>query len=299
MEMFNKKELDSRIGHLKKNKKLYDLEAVEGYVIRKASELGLEYSYDVMAEEMPYFKTLAYTEYAGCFYLQPLNYKLRNEQLVDAYYDNDTSDMVDYSSWFINRVVSNDANKYQDRKSDYEKYPAKDYIAVLPGSNKVRENVCLNRMKDISAKHGNNIYFKPHPITTHQIIGELKDFFGEENILPREIDMYYYLQKAKGVYTTHISESCLYGVVLGKDTQPIDVWNNIQRGSFYCINNHLLYHQKDAKNFINKTFSNYKSGIINPEIDKNWKEKVDKYIEYIYNKREKYKGWFIDGRNKK
>tara|TARA_Y100000356_G_scaffold47644_1_gene37811 strand:+ start:5279 stop:6178 length:900 start_codon:yes stop_codon:yes gene_type:complete len=299
MEMFNKKELDSRIGHLKKNKKLYDLEAVEGYVIRKASELGLEHSYDVMAEEMPYFKTLAYTEYAGCFYLQPLNYKLRNEQLVDAYYDNDTSDIVDYSSWFINKVVGNDANKYQDRKSDYEKYPAKDYIAVLPGSNKVRENVCLNRMKDISAKHGNNIYFKPHPITTHQIIGELKDFFGEENILPREIDMYYYLQKAKGVYTTHISESCLYGVVLGKDTQPIDVWNNIQRGSFYCINNHLLYHQKDAKNFINKTFSNYKSGIINPEIDKNWKEKVDKYIEYIYNKREKYKGWFIDGRNKK
>ena len=51
MEMFNKKELDNRIGHLKKDKKLYDLEQVEGYVIRKASELGLEYSYDVMAED--------------------------------------------------------------------------------------------------------------------------------------------------------------------------------------------------------------------------------------------------------
>ena len=57
MEMFNKKELDSRIGPLKKDKKLYDLEQVEGYVIRKASENGLETSYDVMAEEMPYFKT--------------------------------------------------------------------------------------------------------------------------------------------------------------------------------------------------------------------------------------------------
>ena len=50
MEMFNKKELDKRIGPLKKNKKLYDLEAVEGYVIRKANENGLEHSYDVMAE---------------------------------------------------------------------------------------------------------------------------------------------------------------------------------------------------------------------------------------------------------
>jgi len=295
MEMFNKKELDSRIGPLKKDKKLYDLEQVEGYVIRKASEKGLESSYDVMAEEMPYFKTLAYTEYAGCFYLQPLNYKIRNEQMLDAFHDKSNKDIVDYSSWFINRIVNNSANKYSERdEKAFEKYEPKDYLVVLPGSNKVRENVCLNRLKHIRSKHGNNVYFKPHPITTHQIIGELKDFFGEENILPRNINMYYYLQKAKGVYTTHISESAVYSVVMNKDTQPIDVWNNIQRGSFYCINNHLLYNQSDAKNFVNKTFSNYKSGIINPEIDKNWKEKVDKYIDYICAKREKYKGWFVN-----
>ena len=45
---------------------------------------------------------------------------------------------------------------------------------------------------------------------------------------------------------------------------------------------------------LTKTFSNYKSGIINPEVDPNWKLKVDKYIDYIYDKREQYKGWFID-----
>ena len=249
---------------------------------------------------MPYFKTMGYTEYAGNFYLQPLNYKLRNEQLVDAYYDTEDDKVVDYSSWLVNRVVNNGANKYLGRdEKALANYPAKDYIAVLPGSNKVRENVCLNRLKAMSKKHGSNIYFKPHPITTHQIIGELKDFFGEENILPRNINMYYYLQKAKGVYTTHISESCVYGVVLGKDTQPMDVWNNIQRGSFYCINNHLLYHQDKAKSYINKTFSNYKSGIINPELDENWQEKVDKYMDYICEKRDKYKGWFVDGGVKK
>ena len=291
MEMFNKKELDSRIGPLKKAKSLYDLEAVEGYVIRKCGEYGIEHSYDVMAEEMPYFKTIAYTEYAGCFYLQPLNYKLRNEQMIDAY--TDKTEIVDYASWLINRIVDKKANKYEDRADTYDKYPPKDYLVVLPGSNKVRENVCLNRLKHIKRLHGDNVYFKPHPITTHQIIGELKDFFGEENILPRHIDMYHYLQKAKGVYTTHISESCIYGIVTGKKTEPIDVWNNIQRGSFYCINNHLLTHQKDAKEYINKTFSSYKSGIINPEVDKNWKEKVDKYMDYIVNKRETYKNWFL------
>jgi hypothetical protein len=293
MEMFNETELNKRIGPLKKSKGLYNLEAVEGYIIRKCGEHGLEHSYDVMAEEMPYFKTLAYTEYAGCFYLQPLNYKLRNEQMIDAAASSG-GEIVDYSSWLINRIVDNKANKYTERKQVYDKYPPKDYLVVLPGSNKVRENVCLNRLKYIKRLHGDNIYFKPHPITTHQIIGELKDFFGEENILPRDINMYYYLQKAKGIYTTHISESCIYGVVTGKVTEPIDVWNNIQRGSFYCINNHLLANQSDAKKYINKTFSNYKSGIINPEVDKDWKKKVDMYIEYICKKREVYKNWFIE-----
>ena len=292
MEMFNKKELDKRIGPLKKSKGLYDLEAVEGYVIRKCGENGLEHSYDVLAEEMPYFKTMAYTEYAGCFYLQPLNFKIRNEQMIDAAALS-SSEIVDYSSWLISRIVDNKANKYEERKEAYDKYPPKDYIVVLPGSNKVRENVCLNRLKYISKKYGDNVYFKPHPITTHQIIGELKDFFGEENILPRDINMYYYLQKANGVYTTHISESCIYGIVTGKKTEPIDVWNNIQRGSFYCINNHLLANQWNAKEYINKTFSNYKSGIVNPEIDKNWKEKVDLYFDYICKKRETYKDWFL------
>ena len=106
--MFNKKELDSRIGPLKKSKSLYDLEAVEGYVIRKCGEYGIEHSYDVMAEEMPYFKTIAYTEYAGCFYLQPLNYKLRNEQMIDAEFDK--AEIVDYASWLINRVVNINKN---------------------------------------------------------------------------------------------------------------------------------------------------------------------------------------------
>ena len=55
MEMFNKKELDKRIGPLKKSKNLDELEQVEGYTIRKCSELDIETSYDVLAEDMPYF----------------------------------------------------------------------------------------------------------------------------------------------------------------------------------------------------------------------------------------------------
>lgn len=292
MEMFNKKELDKRIGPLRKNDSLYQLEQVEGYVIRKCQEKGIETSYDVMAEEMPYFKTIGYTEYAGNFYLQPLNFKMRNEQMSDAWH-HDTKDVADYASWLVKNVVDKNSNKYKHRTDEIDKYPAKDYLVVLPGSNKLRENVCLNKLKHVVNKHGNNVLFKPHPITTHQIIGELKDFFGEENILPKNVDMYYYMQKAKGVYSTQISESALYAAVLGKKIEPVDVWNNIQRGSFYCVNSYIYFNQDNIKEYVNRTFSSYKSGIINPELDKDWKKKVDDYIEYICEKREKYKDWYI------
>ena len=48
MEMFNKKILEERIGPLKKNKNLRDLEDIEGYVIRKCKELDLEYSLSIV-----------------------------------------------------------------------------------------------------------------------------------------------------------------------------------------------------------------------------------------------------------
>ena len=292
MEMFNQKVLSQRIGRLKKSKALDKLEQVEGYCLRKCSEQNIETSYDVMAEEMPYFKTMGYTEFATNFYFQPLNSKLRGEQLMDAWDDN-VKNPDDWSSYLVNNIQSKLANKYEGRKEEIEKWPAKDYLVVLPGSNKVKTNVCLNRLKEISKKHGDNVYFKPHPITTHQIIGELKDFFGESNILPREVDMYYYLQKAKIVYTTHISESAIYAAVLGKRIEPIDTWNTLTAGSFESINKYLFTNQHHIKDYINKCFSSPKSGIVNPMVDKNWKEKVDKYIDYICKKRDVYKDWFI------
>tara|TARA_R100000152_G_C6758067_1_gene181930 strand:- start:1152 stop:1484 length:333 start_codon:yes stop_codon:yes gene_type:complete len=107
------------------------------------------------------------------------------------------------------------------------------------------------------------------------------------------------MQKAKHIYTTHISESAVYASVLGKKIEPIDVWNNVMHGSFACINSHLFDNQHHVKKYIDKCFSSYKSGIINPNIDKNWKEKVDKYFDYICKKRDVYKNWFIDNRKPK
>ena len=111
--------------------------------------------------------------------------------------------------------------------------------------------------------------------------------------------MYYYIQKAETVYTTHISESAIYAALLGKMIQPIDVWNNVMKGSFACINSYLFTKQDKIKEFVNHTFSSYKSGIIHPKIDKDWRKKVDQYFSYIMAKRLMYQHWFIDTPKKK
>ena len=291
MEMFNKKVLAERIGPLKKNDKLNDLEQVERYVIKKCKELGLEHSYDVIAEEMPYFRTMGYTEYATNFMMQPLNLKMRMGQVTDAYDDN-VDDVQDWASYFRANIESKTANKYQERNEEFERYGNKSVLVVLPGSNKLKSNCCLNKLIAIAKEHKGDIYFKPHPITTHAVIGEIKDLFGEEAILPRDIDVYHFLQKAEKVYTTHISETALYAIMLGKQVEPIDVWNSIHQGSFYTINAPLFDNKDNGDEWVNRVFSSPKSGIINPVIDLDWRSKVDQYFEYIFNKRKYYKGWY-------
>ena len=294
MEMFNNKVLKERIGSLKKNSNLRDLEDVEGYVIRKCKELDIEHSYDVLAEEMPYFKTMGYTEHAGNFYLQPLNLKFRLESITDAWYDQSDYPIIDFASHMAERVKDKSANKYLNREEHFDKYRDVEYLAVLPGSNKLKGNTCLNKLRYIKKKYGDNIYFKPHPITTHAVVGELKDLLGADSVLPRDVDLYHFLNKAKKIYSTHWSESVINAIALGKPVEALDVYNDIHRSSFYAINTQAFEHQEHGKEWINKVFSNPKSGVINPYIDKNWKDKVDDYFTYICKKRDYYKHWFID-----
>jgi len=298
MEMFNPSVAKQRIGHLKKSSALDPLRDVERYFLQLAKKYDIETSYDVLAGEIPYFHTIAYTEYATCFMMHPLNLDIRVTQIMEASQDT-TSKELDFAGYFANNIKSKLANKYQDRKTDVEHYPDADNLVVLPGSNKIKTNTCLNKMNYIKKQHNGNVYFKPHPITTHTVIGELKDKFGEELILPRDIDMYHFLEKAYKVYTTHISESTMYAAALGKEIEPIDVHNGVERGSFYHVNKFLFEQSGNAIPWINRTLSSYKSGIICPKLEENWKEKMDKYFEYLFAKRELYRNWYIDDRTKK
>ena len=79
---------------------------------------------------MPYFKTMGYTEHAGNFYLQPLNFKLRLESIIEAYYDTDDYKIIDYSSHMAKRVIEKTANKYTNRNQETSDFVSYSYKSI-------------------------------------------------------------------------------------------------------------------------------------------------------------------------
>ena len=290
MEMFDKKTTDERIGKdLQKNPTLDNLKEVEVYFLQKVSEYGLKANYDVMANELPFFETLNYTEYAHCFIIHPLNYDLRNQQIIDSIIDTE-NETDDYVTYFQNILGQGIANKYDNR--NIPNVEEREHLIVLAGSNKLKERICLNKLKFLHEQFSGNLYFKPHPLTKFSLIGEIMDIFNEDAVLHRSTDLYSVMSRSKVVHTSHLSESVLFALIMQKEVDPIDVYQNIETSSFYHINR-FLFTEKYPLEWINKVFSNPKSGIINPAVDKDWKGKIDSYLEYIFNVRSNYFNHYI------
>jgi hypothetical protein len=291
MDMFNKKSIVGRVGNtIHKSATLNHLKEVEKYFLQAIAKYRIEISYDVVANEIPYFKTMNYTEWAHTFIMHPLNQDLRVKQLQDAWNDNCAVD-IDYIAYFKNRILTGQSNKYTHIQKATEHAP-RENLVVLVGSNMLKDRLCLNKLRWIKDKHEDEVYFKPHPLTTYQLIGELKDLFGSDTVLDRDADMYTYLVEAKNVYTSHMSESAMYATALGKTIEPIDVFNKVEQGSFYHINKYLFI-EDNAAEWANRAFNSPKSGIVNPEIDTLWKKKIDDYLEYITEQRNKFKNKYI------
>lgn len=290
MDMFNKKSMNERIGDIQKSTTLNHLKDVEKYFLYTVKKHKIEVAYDVIANEVPYFKTLNYTEWAHSFIIHPLQQELRVKQMQDAY-DDDVEQKINFVEYFKNRILTGQSNKYTHIHKDTKNYP-RDNLVVLVGSNKLKDRICLNKLKWIHTTLDDDVYFKPHPLTSHQLVGELKDLFGDSNVLDRDADMYSFLVESKIVYTSHMSESAVYAICLDKNIEPIDVYQKAEQASFYHISK-FLFNSDKPKEWLNRTLNSYKSGIINPEIEENWKEKIDQYLDYIMATRAKFKNKYI------
>jgi len=237
MDMFNKKSVSERIGDIEKSSTLHHLKEVEKYFLYVVKKHKIEISYDVIANEIPYFKTINYTEWAHSFMMHPLQQELRVQQMQDAYDDN-AEQKIDFVDYFKNRILNGQSNKYTHIHEDTTSH-SRDNLVVLVGSNKLKDRICLNKLKWISDTLDDDVYFKPHPLTTHKLVGELKDLFGNKNVLDRDADMYKFLLTAKTIYTSHMSESAVYAACLDKQLEPVDVYHKAEQASFYHISKFL------------------------------------------------------------
>ena len=294
MKMFNKYALEKQIGDMPKSKTLEHLKPVERYFLKEIKKLPLEQDYDVVANEVPWFRTISYTEFAHSFIMYPLAPIVRLRQIREAY-DDAANISLDYISYFKDRITNNLANKYSHIKDS--KITPRDHLIVPVGSNKIKETVCMNKLRYIINTHGEDeVYLKPHPLTTHQLVGELRDMLGESVVLNRDDNLYQLLADAEVVYTTHRSESIVYAVALGKEVDCIDVYQKSHEGAFYHIVDGIFNHGpkvEDQQRFIQRAFNSYKSGIVNPELDENWKDRIDQYLEYLMGIREQYKNKYV------
>ena len=289
-DMFNERVRYERIGHLHKTKFIHELREVEDHFIELAQEYKVKTSYDVVANEALSFETMGYTEWAGNFLMFPLQTELRLDSITECLHSPEPSQ--DWVGYFRENLEAGLANKYEDRQEPSTE--PRENIVILVGTNKLKTSVDINKLKWLTNKHKGKILFKPHPLTTNEYIGFLMDKLGEENVLKRDEDMMHYIKHSKKVYTTHFSESLLWASILGKETEPVDLYDVRAMGGFYHINQFLFKNQfgNGSEDTINRVLSCSRSGIINPRIDQDWKAKMEAYIQYMLAMKERYFNWY-------
>jgi hypothetical protein len=289
-EMFSERVRDERIGHLRKSNIIDDLKPVEKYFLEKTAELDVETAYDVIANESLNFKTIGYTDWGTNFLMYPLQYEIRRDCIFESQMSPEP--VVDYVSYYKNLLAEKNTNKYKNRIEANRE--ARDAVAILVGTNKLKEQVDIGKLQWIYDKHEGSVWFKPHPLTTHEFVGYIMDKIGKDCTLDRDEDMFPYIENSKKIYTTHYSESVIYAAILGKEFEPMDRYEQSERGGFSHVSNFLFKNQFNPQygEIINRVFSCSRSGIINPRVDINWKEKIDLYLDYVLTIREQYVTWY-------
>lgn len=268
--------------------RLRSLTELEDYFSARCGEAGIESSYDVTADENTYFKTLNYTTYAGLFIMHPLQFSMSLFQMYDA--KADRAEPVGHIEWLRKQLAQRQVSKYVlpdgSELQDYEPVDNYTHVAVLPGSNKFYEHVSKKKFVAMCEAHGSRLVLKPHPITNQKVLGEIGVFKKSAQLANRHHNLYTLMANAEVVLTTHISETALTGLLMGKRVVPLDPFKSRFVGSFSHIN-HFCFTEAEPIAALDSIFASPKSGVVHPEVDADWKGKIDAYIEYIMGQRKR------------
>lgn len=294
-DMFSASENEIRFGDYTKNVNLhkYDhLIEVADFFLEEMQKYPTSPCYDLGACEHPYFDNVNYTNFSDFFMMHPLQPELSHVQIDEALIYGSDDVPIDFYSIYAKRLQEENLNKYKTASRNEKPNTA---VVILPGSNQI-QRICNKKLKYIYEEHGTLAVFKPHPLTSfHEISNTdyLKSIIHKHaTIADKEEDVYAYIKDADMVYTTHLSETVFHASCLGKKVHPIDMFNEKQFMAFSHINKHL-FETDNPKYVINKMMNNYRSGLVNPRYQLDWKERVVAYLEYIHDKRDSYRYKYI------
>lgn len=271
------------------------LQEPESYLHEKCKDLGIDLSFDVTAKELPYFKTLNYTTYTGFMMMHPLSPEQALRQMMDAYADNfESSGHIKYIKNSIEK--DNNFSKYNFPERQTKNREGKKVLVVLSGANKLKIHSCIGKLQQICEHHGEeNVIMKKHPISYDEIYDEFADAVGYNfTFAAADEDLFHLVKEAEYVYTTMLSETALTANVIGKKVSHYDLFQNRETAPFYHIN-YFIFTTPDPVAWADRAFASPKSGIIHPDIDKDWKGKIDQYLDYIMQLRAFYKDAYIWG----
>lgn len=270
------------------------LRPVEEYFIYKCNNAGIQYSYDCTANETTYFSTLNYTTYAGMFIIHPLCFSHQMFQMYDAKADNLKG--KGHIEWLHTKIKDGKASKYvkvngdEINSGDFSGYTD---ILIAPGSNKFHQHVSKAKIKLLAKRLGPKLLIKPHPVTNDKVLDEIKNLIGESQLADKHDNLYLLLKKADTVHTSHISETALTSLVMGKKITPMDPFAVRLIGSFSHIN-HFCFSETDPIATLSSIFASPKSGIIHPEVDNSWPSKIDNYFDYILGQRKLQRSYYYE-----
>ena len=276
--------------------RLQELHKVEKYFVEQCNKKNIPVSFDCSAKERVNWNTLNYTSYNGMMWISPLSPYAALNQLIDALSDN--LEPVGHIEFIKSNIEKNISSKYilTDKSKKFKLYDEDapfEATCILPGHNKYN-TLCKRKLRTITKHWGSNLVYKVHPITDLEHAKKIgfDDFFNEARIASRTVDMYDLIKRSSHIYSTHVSETALTSLILEKTVEPIDNFDNRLNGGFGPIS-HFCYTYPDALAKLNKIFASYKSGIVHPTVDNNWKEKINKYLDYLIERREFQNGFYL------
>ena len=175
---------------------------------------GAKFEFDLWfnTNELRTIRNWLYTDFLGGGIFIRVNTIKINDRVMHSIADSD----IKIDEERIDNVMKNLQNKYYLHPSEkfYEK------VIFLPGSNLLCKPDCID-IRRVEKLVEEGYVIKPHPITAHIFIAELRAKFGYDKVLGKKEGGHELLLNATEIATAQNSEMGIVALLLGKDIRMV------------------------------------------------------------------------------